>query len=319
MTGTSIAAAVKVAGPTVRATKGIVDFLRARRSVSKASSRARSVLQFYPDEGNVAYRLSQWHPMYGEIRYHPDDLAAFEAIADPAIAQALSSDWLVEDRRCAAALHDDIVSIGSPESEPLARLFHGYQRRGQGNSGGMQFIGGAVELPFRWLEDPSRVTADCVRDVPGRGPVRRPNWPLVDARGAVEQLKYPHVGNDGYLQSDYLVVTVLPNFLTQLGLQMGKRFVNIAGLHGSGTRAIGLALKDQTFIKAVTELDTGRRCAFQILVRVELDKSTRRLPRDVSVEAAESLQVDDWERPRKLLAERFSQWSLEDSGRNLLP
>lgn len=263
------------------------------------------------------FLLPYSHPFLDLERSHPDDLAAFSAVADPALSFCMERDLLEVADVLDATLERNMVLIGSPEVEAITRLAFGYRTiRG----GGLEFVGDTVDLPFRWNEDPGSVRGRCLRHVQGYGVVERPNWPLMkqDASGA--QPMFPEVDNDGFLATDWLLITVVPNFLTTRALDEGKRLVSIGGTHGVGTRALGIFLRDHEALSAVANGVADRHQAFQVAIEVA---GIRHVPEgsyatEVRVHSVVEVSADDaaWRHAQRAVAARYTDWAIEDLNRN---
>jgi hypothetical protein len=132
-----------------------------------------------------------------------------------------------------------------------------------------------VDVPYRLVlnydEVPERALA-C-RYVDGRAVTRR-NW-----RVETDQAIYiPELGEDGWLRTDYMLITRLRNFLTADGFAQGHSIVSIGGTHGTGTRGLELLLGDDAILRAIGEVTRDRDCpSFQVLLRVShIDHDVRR-------------------------------------------
>ena len=273
------------------------------------------------------YRLpSIDHPLLQLDSPHPDDLAAFSAVAGPSLIHAHRNGWLEEVDQLRLDLTQNLVTIGSPEVEPFIRLAFDYRRNLRG--AGLRYVGETVKFPYRWYEDPTEIVAKCARYVPDHGLVTRPNWPLIwtDPRAAAERRLIPQVNaRTGMLESDYLLITSMPNFLTPEALDSGRRFVNIAGVHGIATAAISLVLRKRKLLAEISEsiLPLDRTSAFQILVevsKIEHDAGTGRSRaqaiRLLDIWTESGISFDQWATATVVVAERFSDWVLESELRN---
>lgn len=212
------------------------------------------------------YRAGTNHPLYVVGEPHPDDRAALIGIAGDHVADAFSKDSLHVTEDLHASLREGLVLVGSPEAEAVSRLAFGYEAKI--SQGGMRYTGETLDLPYRWEEDLDLVEARYARFVPGKGRVNRPNWPVVDQRRGHGQSIYPRVRRDGLLDTDLLLITRVPNFLTRMGYQQGRSIVSIAGSHGTATRAISLVLRDLGLLRELNEYLSPGDDAFQILIEV---------------------------------------------------
>jgi hypothetical protein len=198
-----------------------------------------------------------------------------------------------------------------------------YTRAGtRPNEPGLEHIGETVALPYRWHEDPRSVTTTCGRFVPGAGLVERPNWPLIHALDNGSQASFfPLVDRSGLLQSDWLVVTVVPNFLSAAGLASGRTIISVAGVHGTGTRAIANVLRDKKLLVEIDDRLRARPRHFQLVFEItKLRHDARRgsRPTEVRLHAAVSLEQPDevWRNANELVASRFTSWAARQHYRN---
>jgi hypothetical protein len=171
-----------------------------RRQKSKLAREARELLGISNSQ-LYSYRVALHHPLIKRGSPHPDDLAAFAAVAESEVAEARGKGSLRLLDDVPVALADGLVLIGSPEAEAITSLAFGYQRKTDGS--GMRYLGATVDLPYRWEEDQNLVKATCSRIVPGRGRTERPNWPIIDQTGTSARALYPTVGNDGLIYTDH--------------------------------------------------------------------------------------------------------------------
>ncbi|MGW3992112.1 hypothetical protein ACWEF6_01365 [Amycolatopsis sp. NPDC004772] len=285
-----------------------------RREASQLARTGKSLLGF-ADSGIYSYRVSMHHPLYRRGDPHPDDALAFAAIANCDYSEARKSNTLELVDDVTASLSDGLVLIGSPESEAVTSLAFGYQRM---PAGGMHYIGRTIDLPFRWEEDPALVRASCERIVPGRGRTARPNWPIVDQSGVRSTMRYPTVANNGLIFSDYLLITKVPNFLTEQAFQSNRSIVSIAGTHGTGTRAIDRLLSDKGALAAIARQLGPRPQAFQVLVEAgKIEHSSRRgsIAKAVTVLDVKLLDRPDsvWLEAMRSVREDYAKWLQESS------
>lgn len=264
-----------------------------------------------------SYRVGMNHPLYNVGTPHPDDFEAFVSVLGTdtrAWSQAIT--WVAEED-CIGHLADGFVLIGSPEAEAITRLTFGYHKAGR--SRGMKHIGIGVKLPFRWEEDGDIIRATHRKYVPGLGLVQRPNWPILDQRGTAVKSMFPRVGRDGMLLSDLLLITKVPNYLTLESYQSGRAIVSVAGTHGTGTRAIGLLLRNRKQMAEIgAEIEKNYQ-SFQVLLEVTdicHDPERGSQARRVAVHEIAHLDYPDrvWAAARRAVVKRYSAWRDEVSG-----
>jgi hypothetical protein len=279
-------------------------------------ARSSQQLLGFASEDLYSYRVALHHPLYRRGDPHPDDLAAFVTVAGHAIARAEEKGSLTFLDDIKVRLVDGLVLIGSPEAEALTRLVFGYECKP--NDGGMRYRGTSIDLPYRWEEDRAKVSASCGKFVPGIGRVDRPNWPIIDQRGASYRPIYPIISNQGLLHTDLLLITKVPNFLTAEGYESGRSIVSVAGAHGTATRSVEFLLRDRELLRQIAEAVPQACQSFQILleagdIKHDLRQGTRATKltlRDVRV----------FERPHKTwraamrqVAVRYDKWYSEVS------
>lgn len=241
------------------------------------------------------YRVAMQHPDHPRGAPHPDDGYAFVSVASEAASRAMERRNFAVTDSIPATLDEGFVLIGSPESELLTSAAFGYTRRDDGL--GMKFTGDVLDLPYRWEEDQTNVAATCTRYVPGRDLVTRPNWPIIDNTGTRIRTIAPVVRNDGMLASDFLLITRLPNFLSDIGLQSGRSLISIGGTHGTGTRAIDVLLRDRTALRKIADevpMGTG---AFQILLEagvIDHNRHNGSVATKVQIRDIRSLERPNW-------------------------
>ncbi|MBQ0897009.1 hypothetical protein KBX37_28640 [Micromonospora sp. U56] len=260
------------------------------------------------------------HPLLELSGNHPDDLAAFRAIADPALAYCAEHNLLEVVETLETQLERNLVVIGSPEAAPLARLAFGYRRIH--SAAGFEYVGDTVDLPYRWHEDPRDLHGTCQRLVADHGWVTRPNWPLV-ARTDVRTTRRlaPRVDNEGKLSTDWLLISVMPNFFTRKALDEGKTIVSVGGTHGTGTRALKLFLRDPKALRQVMQSVSDRSRAFQVVVEAGdiFHKASGSAARAIRVHDVAQLPDNDdvWHTARRAVARQFSDWAAEEVTRNI--
>lgn len=211
-----------------------------------------------------------------------------------------------------ADLSDGHVLVGSPEADPLTQAVFGYRDVGEFGS---EYIGGTIELVYRWEEDSRRVEAEYTKYVPGKGPVSRPNWPIIAQNGGRERRHYPRLDLNGFSTTDWLVLTRLPNVASQIGLQSGRSIISVAGAHGTATRGIELVLSDKSSLRTIGRAISDSAEGFQVLVEVgdivhdPIRGSYARRARVESVVPL-SYSANELERAAAVVEGRWEEWLL---------
>lgn len=286
--------ALNVVDKSIKASQAAAAFVRVRRTRSANADRFLKILNLGPDTAR-AFRISATHPIHDSSPYVGADLFALEAISDPAIVAAELDDFGLWDDDVRTDLENDIVLIGSPESEPLTRLVFGYEELP--NAAGTAYLGGTIPLVYGWEEELSRCEVLCVHNRAVGHVAIRPNWPLV-VRQPELKYEWPHLGKGNYLEEDFLIITKIPNFLSDRALQSGYSMVSIAGLHGVGTRAIGTLLdtKNASVLQDVLErLEVALRSSpwFQVVIKVtSIDHQDQRGSMPLAVTCRDVVSLD---------------------------
>jgi hypothetical protein len=97
------------------------------------------------------------------------------------------------------------------------------------------------------------------------------NWSILDLRrSGAKKIFAPTINRNKYLESDFLLVTVLPNILDKESHQTNKIII-FGGTHGIGTRALSLLLRDQELLAHIGKVVAGFAHApgWQVLLKVD--------------------------------------------------
>lgn len=270
-----------------------------RTQESRASARDAKRLLGFQQSDSTIYRSDNVHPLYRQpANIHPDNRRALLAAVGEEYLLAESLGTVELQTRVGAQLDDNLVLIGSPTSEGISRLVFGYTSAPDVEDS-LILDTAPVDLPYRMILDLEHVprTALAHRYVENIGMTTRPNWRIEsDAGTFIPEL------NDGWLRTDYLLITRLRNFLTPDGFARGHTVVSIAGTHGVGTRALSLLLNDNTLLREIGSVTRERDCpSFQALFRISdisHDKRTGSHGRKIQLIAAPSIIADNPERWR---------------------
>lgn len=133
-------------------------------------------------------------------------------------------------------LDGDIVCIGSPVSDPIAR--RAFEMNGPRYEQ-IRKPDALLDLPY--LYQPSDVKEEAYRFISGeRRKVK--NWTISEYG---KKLPPPSYDNKGLIKSDYLLISRLPNFLSKQSFTLDKSILVVGGIHGTGTEAIQLLLRNK--------------------------------------------------------------------------
>lgn len=308
MSGFDVPAAAKAVGTSAKVMGGLLSRLREHRAIREKAASFRATLGLDNQRG-MSFRVACQHPLLQSGVPHPDDFEAFAHIIGSDLPRWDEVTPVDDDTTIATDFGDNFVLIGSPEAESFTRLVFGYERR----TGGAEYAGGCLPLPFRWEEDPRLIRVKYKRFVGETGQsVQRPNWPIVDQRDGRNRSLFPRLNADNFISDDLLLISKIPNFTSIEAVQRSRFIVSVAGAHGTATRSIGLVLKDR---KLLAELHDAVAMSpyFQILVKagsITHDPSIGSVASEVSVVDIASLQFTDQELTdaRSLLISRHPRW-----------
>lgn len=308
-----ISAALNLADKSVAVGRSVRDHIRTNQRQKASRREIFSLLDVGP--GMLRnFRVSTSHPTSPNDVLPIADIEALAAIVDRSLADSVQTlGAFLDDDDVAADFEEDMLLIGSPESEPLTRLIFGYESLQVGL--GVGYLGGTMPLVYRWEEEWERTDqALCLQARPGGAIAVRPNWPLMKTQPSPRSI-YPRTSN-GYLSQDFLIVTKIPNFLTESAWQRGRSIVSVGGLHSVGTRAVELMLNNSDIVfdllRRVEALSPGTRW-LQIVLAVDSidhDPETGSKPTAVHVHDVVELDIPDSlvKTARSVVASRLEAW-----------
>jgi len=201
------------------------------------------------------------HPVDG---YHSDVRIALERLTplvprfDPIVVARA-------DELPRADLARDLVLIGGPVTNAISLRLHGYEYSNEKISNRptrKTTLRWCFHYPRKRRNDPSNS-----RYVAGKLRATMPKA-LVDrqATGDLALPRYCRVDPEtGRIQSDYLLLTVMPNSV--LGRSTGFTIIDVADLHGQGDKVFADVLGDDSSRKELAEAVSGKRY-FQALYEV---------------------------------------------------
>ncbi len=253
-----------------RIMRWLARWVAAHRREARLASEAKHLLGITGDP-HVAYCHVSRHSQFTTAHLHPDNADALASISADAVRQAELDRRLTTVDDLSTSLGKSLVLIGSPTAEALSRIVFGYEPCEGDN--GLVLSRPPIELPFHWQLDPREIPAEAVarRFVRGREWTDRPNWYVIESTTTGDVPHVPYVGNlDARLESDFLLVTRVRNFLTREALHRGHYILSFGGAHGTGTRALELLLKEPAILGRVAEQlrSMGHPHAFQLLFEV---------------------------------------------------
>jgi len=161
-------------------------------------------------------------------------------------------------------IDSNIIAVGSPVSDPVARLNLEYS--GTSKDDLKRVNTPVVELPitYAFKSTETALAKEVARRYLG-GEEREMRNSTIRVDG--EMLDPPRLGHDRWLETDYLLITRMPNILSMKGFVSGSDVIIIGGTHGVGTEAIKLLLDSNQLLSEVIE-KKGRARYFQILLPI---------------------------------------------------
>lgn len=243
--------------------------LKNYRSGVKFVKGAKETLAIAPAQlRETGYKQQSTHPLFpDEGAFHPDNLAALNAVLRGHLRRNSNVEPEVLE-----SISDGLLLFGSPTSEGLSRLVFGYEPI-SGREDRLAKVGLVSHLPFSWDLDKDNIAHSAQRWVSGlESPTMRPNWAVIGPEG---KRLFPDLHHDDFLRTDLLLVTKLPNILTDASRGSEHYIVSVGGAHGTGTRAVERLLSDKGVLRIIAdELKIDPEVpgtwpeAYQVLLRV---------------------------------------------------
>ena len=258
-----VGAELNVAEHMTKAVEWVTKWFTQQRKVARLAAEGKELLGISLDP-LIAYRHTSSHSHFSGGDPHPDNGNALVTVAGNDLATAKREKRLVTVDDLAVGVGQSAVLIGSPTAEDFSRIVFGYEPTGVEN--GLRFAHDLVDLPYRWQLDSGEIPAKARRLVRGSGWHERPNWYITG-----KETHIPYARNaDQQLETDFLLLTRIRNFLTPEALTAGRYVFSVAGAHGTGTRAVELVLNDRAVLANVREalISLGSPDWYQLLFRV---------------------------------------------------
>lgn len=194
----------------------------------------------------------------------PDDKAAMDTIGQlcSSVAEKLEK---IDGYFQSGDLSGTFVCTGSPVSNLLPRLVMQYDNhRSESDYGLIRARAPVLDLRYEYQLDPEFLSRSPAERV-GRGQVL--NWAVRDV--VDDEMFWPKVNDNTFLRTDYLLVTVAPNFLNRDSFERGEKIIIFGGTHGPGTRAVDLLFRDEFILSRLLEQVRGMQY-WQALLEVDL-------------------------------------------------
>lgn len=202
-----------------------------------------------PGDSPILFHPGDDHPQVMGV--HPDNAPTGRLFG---IIRQSMHDVMMPGR--AARHQGHIICIGSGVSNPLTRDIFGDERVPGHPS--LNRLG--LPVTYAYYGDTQRYMR-YVGGRPQHGKVAGLILP-----GSREPV-YVRVDKNGLLANDYLVITVMPNFLDPVALRRGDRLVIVGGVHGIGTQAFSNLFTSPNLWKRIGVFVRTHGC-FQIVVEV---------------------------------------------------
>lgn len=197
----------------------------------------------------------------------PDDLDAAHFVEQFASRIGPKKVEAVGGLFSADSLNGTYFLIGGPASNALTRLVLEYKR--SSSEGTLERVSEPIaNLRFQFdcksATENIRITHKSVE----------PNWPVIDVQTGREFV--PQTNDANFLETDYLLITVMPNFMHRDAYKNDEKIVIFSGSHGVGTKAVQLLFQSRALLD---QLDAELRgCqAWQAVLSVDkIDRRTNR-------------------------------------------
>jgi hypothetical protein len=242
---------------------------------------------------------------YADGTCHPDNLEGLIAVLKEEVIRAIRKDTLHQSANLEMDAGESMLLIGGPVWDGITRSIFGYQKKlatlSAPSESEYDCNGLAMHLPFRFDLDVNRITGRAsrfVKTVNGITVEQEPNWGLI---GRDRSRYYPTLRHDGFLATDYLLLTKIPNLLSDQTQGTERFVVNYAGTHGVAQRGVDLALSQQPLIRRIVEdlkIDVDRAAtwpsAFQVIFRVgDIKHDWRRISKATDVRLVCAVRIDE--------------------------
>ena len=220
---------------------------------------SETVRRLFLPNSNAIKILPGTHHYGFDNKAHPDDLEAAQSVAADC-RQLLAPSKVTEEAGLFPAddLDGTLIFTGGVIANAATRLVLQYTRVGS-KPDMLQRVENPV-IPLRY-----EIDTDRTHSLLTIAQEKEPNWGVLDTttgeRFSVE------CDAQQRPRSDYLMVTVVPNFLRQSSFDRGDRIVIFSGVHGAGTKASALLLRDANLLNRIRDSIRGA-VAWQALIKV---------------------------------------------------
>lgn len=201
---------------------------------------------------------------FGEI--HPDDLETLLGF-DQLCRSLIPDPRVVQQPFFEGDFSGTLICAGSPLSNLTSRIAMGYELKSVNPADGLIRRKDAVlQLAFQPIHDAEYCLTHfgTIGRQLGNSTHKVPNWSIIDVRN--DEVFIPNAEH-GKLQSDYLLISVLPNILDRDAYEQDDSIIVFGGTHGIGTKAAPLFLRDTRLLSRLAN-QIGTRF-WQALIRVD--------------------------------------------------
>lgn len=156
---------------------------------------------------------------------------------------------------------DNIICIGSPVNDKIARLSFNYQSKDRYN-----FSRSKDFLPFNYV-NPLKDSNNLYRYIAGERH-NIVNFSIEQqTNSGVKTIYTPTFNENNFLKTDYLLITKMPNIFLP---NKDKHILIFGGIHGVGTEAIKLLFQSKDILEIIYKhtVDQGHHF-FQSLIRID--------------------------------------------------
>ena len=267
-----------------------------------------STSPYFTPQGSSTRDTLDWAAdLFGDVRYsmalpgranvdfgggeiHPDILRPYEELAGLLHRSGIDMVPVAIDRLPTATLDEQLLLIGGPVSNAVARAWQGYRQNPESKI--YEFVGSPVSRRWRFEYALDRATAPKpMRFVAG---ILKESWPqaIWDERspGSLQFAALDH--STGLLVEDKLLLTFAPNPFSKSGTMM----LDVSDLHGQGNEAFVQLLSNKNRLQALTDelhrqnipLGTPFQALYSVFVEHDHDARVTRF-RDLSTPEVEPL------------------------------
>lgn len=179
------------------------------------------------------------------------------------------SDWLMKavytnQLPGPVQIDSDILVVGSPVSDPVAKLNLEYE--GTSKADLKRITAPMIDLPITYtirLNESIKSNLTIKRYLAGEE-VNSGNSSIeVDGR----IIEPPQTNFDGWLKTDYLLITRMPNILSKKAFVNGSEVMIVGGVHGVGTESVKLLLESENLLNSISR-QIGNAHYYQILLPI---------------------------------------------------